>query len=207
MSERINKARYWCGILYPENMIDSWQDLIGDTLQLPGCYCIHDKDLDTDGDDRKVHVHCMICFPNTTTYKHCLSVFDLLSKPGCKALSTVQAVISVRQMFNYLIHDTPGAIKQNKHRYSDLDRICFNNFDIGIYEQLSELDRLSILQSLLDFVKDNQVCFFSDLYDYVVSLSDQSALLVFVSYSSVLDRLCRSNYAKFISFVKENSQG
>lgn len=193
----IQKARYWCGILYPENMIDDWKDLIGDTLQLPGCFCIHDKDLDNDGDERKEHVHIMIAFPNTTTQKHVLSVFDLLSRPGCKAISTCEAVISVRQMYAYLIHDTPGCIKKNKYRYDDSDRILFNNFDIGIYEQLSEHDRLEILQSLLTFIQENNICYFSDLFDYVSGLNDTSALLVFTSYSSVLDRLCRSNYVRY----------
>lgn len=197
MSERINKARYWSAILYPENMVDGWQDLIGDLLQLPGCYCIHDRDLDKDGDDRKIHVHIMIAFPNTTTHKHAMSVFGLLSSEGKKALSTCEAIISVRQMYSYLIHDTPGSIKQGKFRYSETDRILFNNFDIGIYEQLSESDRLDILSNLFDYIKINNIIYFSDLYDFVSSQNDSSLLLVFTSYSSVLDRLCRSNYVRY----------
>ena len=39
------KVRYWWGILYPENMIENWKDQIEDVLQLPFCYCVHDKDL------------------------------------------------------------------------------------------------------------------------------------------------------------------
>ena len=39
------KVRYWWGILYPENMIENWKDEIEDVLQLPFCYCVHDKDI------------------------------------------------------------------------------------------------------------------------------------------------------------------
>ena len=47
------KNRYWSGIAYPENMIDTWQDDIGDIVQLPYAYCIHDKDLLLDGDETR----------------------------------------------------------------------------------------------------------------------------------------------------------
>ena len=89
---RINKARYWCGVLYPENMVDEWQDKIGDLLQLPYAYCIHDKDKDKQGNLRKTHVHLILVFPNTTTYNHALNVYQSLSKEGIVACNTVQAL-------------------------------------------------------------------------------------------------------------------
>ncbi|MBR5544618.1 MAG: hypothetical protein IKU66_04015, partial [Clostridia bacterium] len=70
----INKARFWVGVLYPENMVEDWETKIGDIVQLPYAYCIHDKDLEKDGDDRKVHTHIILAFPNTTTQKHAFNV-------------------------------------------------------------------------------------------------------------------------------------
>ena len=61
------KAKYWTCILYPESMVDDWQDKICDILQVPFAYCIHDKDKDGHDGDRKIHVHVEIAFPNTTT--------------------------------------------------------------------------------------------------------------------------------------------
>ena len=40
----INKARNWWAVLYPENMIDGWEDKIYRLLQVPFEYIIHDKD-------------------------------------------------------------------------------------------------------------------------------------------------------------------
>lgn len=40
------KARYWVGVLYPENMIMDWEVSIGDILQLPFAYCLHNADQD-----------------------------------------------------------------------------------------------------------------------------------------------------------------
>ena len=60
------KARYWTAVMYPENMIDDWKEEIADLIQMPGAYCVHDKDLDDKKEGRKVHVHIIIVFSNTT---------------------------------------------------------------------------------------------------------------------------------------------
>ena len=40
---KIDKARFWTGVLYPENMREDWKEVIGDTLQYPYAYCQHFK--------------------------------------------------------------------------------------------------------------------------------------------------------------------
>jgi hypothetical protein len=32
---KIDKARFWTGVLYPENMRPDWEEVIGDVLQNP----------------------------------------------------------------------------------------------------------------------------------------------------------------------------
>lgn len=63
------KARYWWAVLYQENMVDGWRDNIEELLQLPYAYCEHVADVDGKGEHRKDHVHVIIVFGNTTTYK------------------------------------------------------------------------------------------------------------------------------------------
>ena len=137
------KARYWAGICYPENMLEDWEDVISEKLQVPYCYCVHDKDVTTEKEERKKHVHIIITFPNTTTKKCALSIFNKLSDhvaiPCC---STVEQVHNVRFMYNYLIHDTEDSRKKGKYQYSTLDRVCGNGFDIGLYEQVSSDEKL-----------------------------------------------------------------
>ena len=79
----MNKARYWQAVMYPENMIDNWQDEIAKVLQVPFAYCIHDKDIDKSGNLRKIHVHIITAYGNTTTEKRALQVFKKLEKEGC----------------------------------------------------------------------------------------------------------------------------
>lgn len=131
------KAKYWTAILYPDSMIDNWEDKISDIFQVPVAYCIHDKDKDGHDGDRKTHVHFELAFPNTTTFKHVLGLVQEV-QPTCKI---VKKVINVRYMYDYLIHDTDSCKKAGKHLYKSSERILLNNFDIGCYEQRSLEDK------------------------------------------------------------------
>ena len=70
------KAKYWWAVLYPESMIEDWEDKIAELVQLPFAYCVHNHCTDENGENRNVHVHLILVFPNTTTYNHALSVFQ-----------------------------------------------------------------------------------------------------------------------------------
>ena len=191
------KARYWVGVGYPENMRPDWQDVIGEVTQLPYAYCIHDKDVDGDADDRKAHVHIMIAFPNTTTYKSALAVLQGLSADGKKAFNTVQKVNNVRYMFNYLIHDTEDAKKKHKHLYSQAERIQGNNFDIGSYEQLGVEEKKLIRTELAEVIFTENFMNYLDFYVFVVQNYPGEYEDVVISYSWHFERLTKGNFQKW----------
>lgn len=190
----ITKARYWVGVLYPENMREDWENEIGDLLQLPYAYCVHDKDLDNDKDERKKHLHLIVVFPNTTTYKHALSVFEELSAAGKSCLNKIEAVINIRSKFNYLIHDTETCRKENKYLYDKSERIVGNNFDIGSYEQVSAQEKLDKAQELADLLMKNRFVDFGEFYMYVMSNFDNSYFEIIKTNSGFYERLTKSNY-------------
>lgn len=188
------KARYWVGVLYPENMTDTWEDDIAELIQLPGCYCIHNKCKEKDGvTPRKVHVHLMIAFPNTTTYNHALSVFKRL---GDKAVNTIQSVVGIRHMYDYLIHDTEDCKKKHKTMYEPTDRKCFNNFDIGSYEQLSTKDKLEMRKELASLIIENDITNYADFYLYVITQFDDSYFDIMSSYTSFYKALIIGMYQR-----------
>lgn len=188
------KARYWVSVGYPENMIDKWQDNIGDLLELPFAYCIHDKDkLSDHAEDRKVHVHIIIVFPNTTTYKHALSVFRLL---GFNAFNTCEPVINIRSKYEYLIHNTETCIKKGKFLYDLNERVTGNNFDIGSYEQISLAERKQFRNELSKYVLDEFITNYSDLYLYVLSNFPSDYEDILCTYSGHFERLCKGNWLK-----------
>ena len=192
MAQKIGKAKYWTAVLYPECMVEDWISKIDDLLQIPYEYCIHDKDNDLEHDERKTHVHVVIAFPNTTTYKHALSVFQRLQDN----IQYCEQVLNIRYIHNYLIHNTESAKKNNKYQYDPIDRISGNGFDIGCYEQLSITEKNNMCKELCDFIIDNCISNFTDFY---ISSCEKFGIEYFEvvrSYSGLLERLCKGNYLK-----------
>lgn len=199
------KARYWVGVGYPENMIDNWEEEIGEKLQLPYSYCIHDKCTEKDGKTpRKTHVHIMVVFPNTTTYNHAISVFKTLEKKGSIAFNKIERVLGVRHMYDYLIHDTEDCIKKDKHLYSPSERICGNNFDIGSYEQLSSTEKLDMLDELCDDIIDQNFRNFRQFFLYVRENRGKEYREIIKANSGLLDRLIKGNYQDYITQEQEH---
>ena len=188
------KARYWCAVLYPENMIEDWQNQISDLIEFPFCYCVHDKDLDGIGEQRKVHMHIMIAYANTTTKSSVMSLLSRLNAPGHDAFNTIQAVVNVRHMYDYLIHDTEGSRKKKKHLYDKSERISGNNFDIGNFEQISIADKRRMLKEICDDLIDKQICNFAEAYLYITSNYDDVYFDVLSAYSSMIARITKGNF-------------
>lgn len=190
------KAKYWSAIIYPESMDPDWQVFLPDLVQIPCCYCIHDKDKDGHDGDRKVHVHLILAFPNTTTYKHALSVVQLIS-PTCLI---VKKVINIRFYFDYLIHDTDNCRKQGKFLYDVNERICVNNFDIGMYEQRSLEEKQKDAKALKSYIYKHMISNMLDLDICLQSDPDIDQDLydryedVQLSYSGYISNCCKGVY-------------
>ena len=191
------KARFWVGVLYPENMRENWEIEIGDIVQLPYAYCCHTQDRDSKSEHRKDHVHLIIAFTNTTTYSHAMDVFNLLSADGKQALNTIQACVNVRNVYDYLIHDTDTCRKQKKELYPDEARITGNNFDIGAYEQLGTAEKNDMCMELCQAIKDNGFMNFMDFFDYAMNVYGSSYFEIIKTNSGLLERLTRGNYQKW----------
>ena len=203
----INKARYWVGVLYPENMLDDWDQEIGDIVQVPYAYCVHNDDSDSKEDERKTHVHLILVFPNTTTYNHAMEVYSLLSKPNFKAINKCEAIIDIRAKYDYLIHDTDTAKKQGKKLYPKSCRITGNNFDIGMYEQLGVVEKNEMCNLLCNIIIAEKFTNFTDFYEYcMLNLFPENSnyFEIVKSYSGLFERLTKGNFQKFGDFSTKN---
>lgn len=187
------KARYWTSVLYPESMIEEWEDKIESIVQFPCAYCIHDKDVDSLSNTRKTHIHLVICYPNTTTENSVLSILQKL-QPSCKYVETVQ---NIRYMYNYLIHDTPTCRKQGKFLYEESERVLLNNFDIGNYEQISRAEKKTQKAELRSLILNNKI---SNYVDFEISADslDGDYSTVIEENSAYFERLCRGNWYKYV---------
>ncbi len=194
---KIEKARFWVGVLYPENMVENWEEDIGDIVQLPYAYCCHTADKDSKSVHRKNHVHLILAFPNTTTQKHAMSVFSQLSASNKIAVNTIQAVINIRNMYDYLIHDTETCRKKGKELYPAVARVTGNNFDIGSYEQLGVAEKNDMCRELCNCIMEKNFCDFGEFYLYVIATyEDINYFEIVKTYSGLFERLTKSNYQR-----------
>lgn len=178
--------------MYPENMVDNWQEDIDDILQLPYAYCVHDQDKDGNEEDRKKHIHLIIAFPNTTTYNHAMSVFKELEAKGHQAVNEIKRVISMRQAYNYLIHDTDNCREKGKHQYGKDERIEGNNFDIGAYEQIGIEEKLKMRVELSIDLLEKRFTTYALFYDYVLrAYKGTEYENIVVTYQGHFDKLCK----------------
>lgn len=188
------KAKYWVGVLYPENMREDWQEQIGDIIELPYAYCIHNGDLDMQKEGRKAHIHLMIAFNNTTTEATAYKIYNKLSAEGKKASPGIQAVNNIRHTYNYLIHNTETSKKLGKHLYNPSERICGNNFDIGSYEQISMKEKEDMANELAELIDQQNITNFMVFYRYVKNNFGNEYVSIMRSYSSFYERLIAGNY-------------
>ena len=191
------KAKYWVGVLYPENMIPDWESKLGDIVQLPFCYCVHDKDICSELEQRKTHIHLILVWNNNTTYRAAFNVFNKLSAPDKRCLNKIEPCISIRNSYDYLIHNTDSCRKMNKYRYDESERISGNLFDIGGYEQVSMLEKTLVCKYIAMIIKDNNIINFIDLFDYINTHFEEPVYFeVLKTYSGFFDRLCKGNFLK-----------
>lgn len=194
----ISKARFWAAVLYPENMIDNWEMKIDEILQIPYCYIVHKMDKDSKSEHRKDHVHLMLVFSNTTTQKHALAVANELSADGKKAASTIQAVIGIRNVYDYFIHDTESSRKAGKELYPSSARITGNGFDIGSYEQLGIAEKNDICKELCNLIRLQRYTNFADFFEFVLdNYEDTNYFEIVKTYSGLFERYTRANYQKW----------
>ena len=198
------KARYWVGVGWLDNMVENWQDKISEVLQHPFCYCVHDKDVDSQGNPRPRHVHIMIAGNAPTTYKNALSIFKGLEAKGKQAFNTCYKVNNVRHMYEYLIHATEDSKKKKKHLYDVSERVCGNNFDIGMFEQISQADKDRMLDELEDIIFEKGFLTYGSFFLYVKYHMSSEHRKIMRSYSSHLERLVRSNHIEREEHVRRS---
>lgn len=193
------KARYWVGVCWVDSMIENWDIKIGDFVQLPFAYCLHDKDQDTVGDQRKPHIHLILCWNNTTTYKAALGVFNRLSREGVKCCNAIQEIVGMRNQYEYLIHNTDAARADGKHQYSPDERITGNNFDIGFLEQFSLQDKDIALRELIELIKAEKLFNMLEFYDRIMQCEKDALYLeVLKGYSGLLQKMLDANYQRLV---------
>ena len=127
-----------------------WSEDLKDSYQKK----IDDLQLAIDGKKKfylKPHYHVIYIAKNPVTAN---SVRQKIQKLlGVDALAEVKIIAtSVRNMFDYLTHESVDAIAKKKHVYDKKDILCLNNFDIDRYDELDSADKKELFYNVLDLI-------------------------------------------------------
>ena len=90
-----------------------WQDSIGDLVQMPYCYCIHDAD----ADDKESIAKTTCTLSSAGLARQPTRWPSLSFSSSAKAVNTCKPVLNMRHAYDYLIHDTESCRKARKHLY------------------------------------------------------------------------------------------
>lgn len=183
-------------------MVPDWEQRLPDLVQMPGAYCIHNMSFDKKSEHRKDHVHFICWYTGPTTDKCIFEIFQQLALPGKVAFLNPKPLINPRHAFEYLIHNTDGCRKEGKELYSPSQRILFNNFDIGLYEQVSLEEKKAIRKVLADYIIEANIlnfrsfwiCAFTRFRDVY---NDDLLEEVISAYSGYLKNLISGNFAHY----------
>ena len=97
-------------------------------------------------------------------------------------------------MYNYLLHDTDDSRKKKKYQYSPEERVTGNDFDIGMYEQVSKKDKQNNIQTLLKILRVQEITDFATFVDYVVDNLGSEYFDILTEKSGFFERYIKGNF-------------
>lgn len=185
-----NRSRVWTFILYPTDSAPSeWQKILDDE-KVQWCESpLHDKDINADETQKKIHKHILLKFSSLKSYNQVLEITK-------KVNGTIpQKCANTTGMIRYFAHlDNP-----EKAQYSMNDIIGHCGFDVFEYLSLSSSDKRNILREIMQCIIDNDITEYCDLVELAFYKNEQWFDLISNGYSIFL-----TNYIKSKNYKRQN---
>ena len=164
-----NRGRNWTFIVYPESAPDNWIEVLRDLYCLTFCVSpLHDADTNEDGSPKKPHYHVALSFEGNKSQAQIQDIANSVSG------TLVFPIQSMQGMIQYFIHKN----NPEKHQYNKDDITCYGGFEIEPYfaPSSSALERMAC--EIDQFIIDNGICEFDDLYQKARIISKDWAYII-----------------------------
>lgn len=187
------RYRNFVTLIYPESAPPDWLDKLR-ALHVPAFVSpIHDKDVEVNKETgiiepKKPHYHILLMFDGVKTFKQVQSLIETFGGVGCKNAQ------SLRGYARYLCHyDNP-----EKAKYSRVDvvEICGADYDAITH---MPVDDMTVLSEMMDFIRLNQVKYFSVFADYCRTYNQEWFKAIITRFSYFI-----KEYIKSLSFEQNN---
>lgn len=168
------KSRYFTFILYPESMPEDWL-LKLETLDISMAISpLHDRDKNEDVGYKKPHYHVIYVAKNPVTTD---AVRNRIKRTlGNSSISYVEIIDGIRNVFEYLTHESKDAIAKKKYKYDRKDIILINGFDIDRYVTLDDSQKNEVLDITIGLILNYGFENIVDFMDFYFEHADDYAL-------------------------------
>lgn len=146
MGKNNQKSRYWAFVIYPEDSApENWRTILNEYHLPMAISPLHDKDLNADGEEKKVHRHVLVAYGNTTTGSNIQSISDSVNG------TIVIPVFSLKGYYRYLTHkDNP-----EKFQYNESEIISLSGFDPSDYWSYSSEEEVKLTLEIKNLINPN----------------------------------------------------
>lgn len=191
MAERSN---LWCCVIYPgDSAPDNYMSII-DGWHIPVLLSpIHDKDLNADDTEKKIHQHLLIYFSSLKSYNQVIKYTDQLN-------GTIPIIVhDCNAMIRYFIHkDNP-----EKYPYDINDLIPFSGFDYQKAFTNYTSEEL-IYETIEKHIYENKIYNFAGLVQYLKENHLKYELSFLRKHTVYFNALLNGQYQKYCK--KENKE-
>ena len=114
-----------------------------------------------------------------------------------EAVKKIQVVKDLKNMVNYLTHNTDQAIAEGKYQYSKEDLIALNGFDLAKLYKLDKNYLFKIFMDVTPIIHSNECKNIAEFiqivrYNEILTLEELDQLLI--KYGATIERLCRGYF-------------
>lgn len=197
-----DRTRVWSAIIYPDSAPENWRDVLDEEhfqwVESP----LHEFDVNSTGEVKKAHWHINLVFDGPKSFEQ---VCDILKPLNCPI---PQRCHSLKGSVRYMAHlDNP-----EKYQYDISDIVCHGGLDLADLLKPTSSERYSLIAEMQDFVKENGIVEFQDLFDFARSdrfdtwyplLCDNSAYVISLYIKSQRHRFFSSSSGRIYEKANE----
>ncbi len=159
------RSTTWNFVFYlgSKHLSPDWRDDM-EALHTPLAYIVHDRD------DAKPHVHCLV------RYDSLKSLDQVRQDFAFTGVEYFEVTRSYRGMCRYLIHLDPLSGKEQyteKFRYQRSDIVELAGISLDFSKKVTKDEERKALSEITDFVNENDLTEFSQLWNYVAKNYEQ----------------------------------
>lgn len=182
-------------LVYPDSAPEDWLTRLEDCKVQAYVSPLHDKDINKDGSPKKPHHHVLIDFSGGKNEAFCQGIIDEVGGANGKGEVCRSKEASIR----YLVH----LGSTDKFHYNPDDIICFGGASLKKYFSDAEVEDVSTVTQVVNYIKGQKHILFCDFVDYCIE-NQNSWLRAMRStwFSNLVKEYIKSNYERSQSIYR-----